>query len=77
MSNKKETLKTFDEWSSKGYQILKGSKAKWVNNKPMFSRDQVVKSTFKSRNRIKKTSYDWTSGLDHDDTIEYGILENH
>jgi hypothetical protein len=36
--------KTFNDWSSKGYKILKGSKATWIDNVPMFSENQVVKS---------------------------------
>jgi hypothetical protein len=37
------TLRSFDEWSSMGYRIRKGSMAHWVDGKPKFSRDQVKK----------------------------------
>lgn len=36
-------FKTFQEWSEDGYQILKGSKATWVENVAMFSQEQVSK----------------------------------
>lgn len=36
--------RTFQEWSSAGYKILKGSKASWIGNVAMFSRNQVVYS---------------------------------
>lgn len=38
-------FKTFQEWSEEGYQILKGSKATWVENVAMFSLEQVSKIT--------------------------------
>lgn len=37
--------KSFDEWSDSGYKIIKGSKAAWVEDKPVFSDKQVVKSS--------------------------------
>jgi len=36
--------KSFNEWSSTGYKIIKGSKAVWVEDKPVFSNEQVVKA---------------------------------
>ena len=36
-------MKTFQEWSEAGYQILKGSKASWIDNVAMFSEEQVMK----------------------------------
>jgi hypothetical protein len=38
-------FRTFDEWSAAGYRILKGEKAKRVNNTAVFSRSQVVPHT--------------------------------
>ena len=38
-------MKTFQEWSEAGYQILKGSKASWVEGVAMFSEGQVAKIT--------------------------------
>lgn len=37
--------RTFNQWSSAGYKIRKGSKATWINGVPMFSEEQVTKST--------------------------------
>jgi len=39
------TYRSFDEWSSLGYKINKGSKASWVDDKAVFSNQQVVKHT--------------------------------
>ena len=39
------TYRSFDEWSSLGYKIIKGSKASWVDSKAVFSNTQVVKHT--------------------------------
>lgn len=66
-----ETYKTFDEWNNEGYRILKGAKAKYCDGVPKFSREQVIKfrpNTVNNRH--------WTCDFDHDDTIEYGILEH-
>lgn len=41
--------RTFNEWSSAGYKIKKGSKAKWIDDVPMFSEKQVTKYTKPSR----------------------------
>lgn len=41
----RDDLKTFQEWSEDGYQILKGSKATWVDGVAMFSQREVSKST--------------------------------
>jgi len=39
------TYRSFDEWSSLGYKIIKGSKASWIDNKAVFSDKQVVQHT--------------------------------
>jgi len=36
--------RTFNQWSSAGYKILKGSKATWIDDIPMFSEKQVTKT---------------------------------
>ena len=47
MANKTKKIKyrTFDEWSQRGYKIIKGSKARKINIKDqyLFGSDQVVK----------------------------------
>jgi hypothetical protein len=60
-------LRTFDDWSSRGYKIIKGSKAKWVDGVPMFSRSQVTKTATKKR----KGKRDYFSGLDHDEISDW------
>jgi len=50
-------MKTFDEWSSLGYKIIKGSKAMWVDGVAKFSEKQVMKNR-------KRTSL--RSELDYD-----------
>lgn len=35
-------FKTFNEWSRAGYKIKKGSKATWIGDVAMFSKDQVM-----------------------------------
>ena len=39
------TYRSFDKWSNLGYKIIKGSKALWVEDKPVFSDKQVIKSS--------------------------------
>lgn len=39
---------SFEDWSKAGFKILKGSKATWIDNKPMFSDKQVVLALFVS-----------------------------
>jgi hypothetical protein len=39
------TYRTFNEWSSLGYQIIRGSKASWIDNKAFFTEHQVRKTT--------------------------------
>ena len=34
--------KTFDEWSNLGYKIIKGSRAIWIDDRAMFSEEQVI-----------------------------------
>ena len=41
-------MKTFDEWGSLGYKIIKGSKATWVDGIAKFSKAQVEKYNKKS-----------------------------
>ena len=65
----KEELKTFDEWSQAGYKIRKGSKAKWVDNVPMFSRSQV--EWYVKPQRRRKSRVDWTHGIDIDEVCDY------
>jgi hypothetical protein len=40
--------RTFNEWSLAGYKINKGSRAVWISNVPMFSREQVTYSPRRS-----------------------------
>jgi len=42
-------MRTFDEWSSAGFKILKGSKGTKINGKWYFSSNQVVKFTSRQR----------------------------
>lgn len=44
MSLSKPVFRTFQDWSKDGYHILKGSKATWIEDVPMFSQEQVVKT---------------------------------
>lgn len=37
-------FRTFKKWKKKGYRILDGSKATWIDGKPKFSADQVTKA---------------------------------
>ena len=37
----KVILRSFDQWSGRGYKIKKGSKAHWVNGAPVFDYSQV------------------------------------
>jgi hypothetical protein len=48
-------MKTFQEWSEAGYQILKGSKASWVANVAMFSEEQVVKIERPKRSYVQSS----------------------
>ena len=59
-----EGYKTFKDWSSRGYFILKGSKAKWVNNVAYFSPDQVTK--------LNSVGFRKVSGLVRNGTCEKG-----
>lgn len=57
-------LRTFNEWSAAGYSILKGSKATWVDNVAMFSREQVMKKPPRTSRRyrgypVSYDQYDW------------------
>lgn len=45
------SARTFNEWSSAGFQILKGSKATRVNGVPMFTEQQVRPSSERSSGR--------------------------
>ena len=40
---------TFDEWSSRGFQINKGAKAQKINGKNFFHRSQVTKTRWKTK----------------------------
>jgi hypothetical protein len=52
------SYRSFDEWSKDGFQIIKGSKATWVDNKPVFSDKQVVLAIF------VKEDCDWEEEYD-------------
>jgi N-terminal domain of anti-restriction factor ArdC len=38
--------KTYDEWKKEGYHVVKGSKAVYIENQPMFSQFQVTERNF-------------------------------
>jgi N-terminal domain of anti-restriction factor ArdC len=38
--------KTYDEWKKENYHVVKGSKATYIENQPMFSQLQVTKRNF-------------------------------
>lgn len=51
-------LRTFDEWSSSGFLIRKGSKAVSIQGgKAMFSRDQVTPKSARSTRSRESSSY--------------------
>lgn len=62
-----KTLKTFDEWNTAGFKIIKGSKATWVDGVAKFSREQATKNTHKP----KSVKRHWAYGLDHDGICDY------
>ena len=64
-------LKSFKKWSELGYKIIRGSKATWINDTPMFSENQVVKyKRYNSYNgRISRC--DFAMGLDHDECVDF------
>ncbi len=49
--------RTFDDWSARGYKILKGSKATIRNGKPKFSETQVENYS-KPAYTTRDSSYD-------------------
>lgn len=74
----KHKIKTFQEWSDLGYQIVKGSKATWVDGKPMFKENQVVK--YKKRTSYNKpynpyngriSRCDFAIGFDHEECADF------
>ena len=44
---------TFDEWSAKGYRILKGQKAEWIDGVAKFSKYQVWRPEGPTRHQKK------------------------
>jgi hypothetical protein len=58
--------RTFNQWSSAGYKIIKGSKAKWVDGVPMFSERQVHKYVRPTYNKYCYDSYD-----EYEDEMRY------
>lgn len=62
-----QELFTYDEWNSKGYRVLKGEKAKRIDGKCLFSRDQVI---------MKRTFYfkHYPDALDDNDDVTYELL---
>lgn len=59
--------KTFNDWSTQGYKIIKGSKATWIDGVAMFSPQQVVK---RPPRRIYRNSWNSEEYADPDDPFE-------
>ena len=57
--------KTFNEWSTLGYKINKGSKAVGfsINGEPLFTSEQVTLSPRPGYNRYVPKSDEWYEGL--------------
>lgn len=63
MKNARENnLKTFEQWSAEGYLITRGSKAKWVDRKPMFSESQVKRKAVYDRDGWESATDENCSG---------------
>lgn len=60
--------KTFDHWSAMGYKIVKGSKATWINDVAMFSKDQVVR--LPARQVLPKGMW-YNEDYDYDDPMTF------
>ena len=50
-------MKTFKDWSALGYTVIKGSKAHWIDNVPMFDDNQVKKYEKRQYGSVSKKSY--------------------
>lgn len=60
------TFKTWDEWKRDGYHVVKGSRATWIEDKAMFSNEQVAKNKPRTYAYPDKTyGYDWDLMEDH------------
>ena len=62
-----ENAKTWEEWKKEGWHIIQGQRAKWVDNKAVFTENQVVRIL--PRNKKSRSHYD---SLDWDDMAEWG-----
>lgn len=75
------SYKTFHQWSALGYKVKKGSKATWITDVPMFSKEQVEYSPRRrsysniglgDHKGFDNPHYDYRYGdVDYDDPINF------